>query len=143
MQKKTDQHPSRSQCILRRCDCNYPLRNFQNFPQIEPITPSSHQDITSPTIQLPLISIEEHSNPHNLKVRQQKIDRNSQMSRSGKQRFWTWIGSDPVIIDIFSRFCYPISFALFNLVFWCLTLSQTKQFNDRVAETVKEVENNL
>ena len=143
MQKKTDEHPSRSQCTLRRCDCNYPLRNFKNFPQIEPITPSSHQDITSPTIQLPLISIEEHSNPHNMKVLQQKIDRNSQMSRSGKQRFWTWIGSDPVIIDIFSRFCYPISFALFNLVFWCLTLSQTKQFNDRVAETVKEVENNL
>ncbi|XP_063722665.1 gamma-aminobutyric acid receptor subunit alpha-6-like [Symsagittifera roscoffensis] len=56
---------------------------------------------------------------------------------------WHLMGSNPVKIDVYSRFLYPLAFILFNVVFWILTMNSTKQYNKEVAHLVAEVQNDL
>ena len=50
---------------------------------------------------------------------------------------WANIAADPMAIDYFSRFLYPICFFIFNVIYWTATLTLSKSRNEEILQNVE------
>ncbi|XP_075239382.1 gamma-aminobutyric acid receptor subunit pi-like [Convolutriloba macropyga] len=47
---------------------------------------------------------------------------------------WANIAADPMAIDYFSRFLYPICFFIFSVIYWTATLTLSSNYNESIIE---------